>query len=189
MFGFALLSLLVVGPWTCPDGVCGAKPPEVMEAQPDLHAREVRSIMRAFPRVRGQSPWFSTSEGSRIRRSDSVRTLERRLLSSDGLLYIHYGHCVSHSRTCPSAELAVDLEAEIDAREMTEARILADLPMQRVYKLGDDRAFDQEWLVLIPTKGDANREVAVWLIGNLGLERAALGSLPVRAIRDALARP
>lgn len=187
MLETALLSLLAVGPWSCPERVCGPKPAEVIEPQPDLHARELRSVMRAFPKVLGRAPWFSTSEGDRIRRSDSVRILERRLLDSDGLLYVHYGHCASHSRTCATAELVVDLEGAVEASETAEARILAALPSQWVYKLSDYGAFEQEWVVLIPAKDDADRRAAVWLIGNLGLERAALGSLPVRAIRDALA--
>lgn len=188
MLAVPLLALLGASPWTCPPDVCAPVPAAPVEPVAHKYGRQLRRVMRAFPKLRGRAPWFSTSEGARLRTSDSIRTLNARLAEADGALYVGYGHCASHSRTCPSASLEITFEPEDLDDGIHAAHTVTRLPSQRVYQLSNETAFEQEWLVHIPAKDGPARTAAVWIIGTLGFDRLALGALPVRAIQRALSQ-
>ncbi len=185
MLSVGLALVMVSSPWTCPTSVCGPPPPPPPVESVATHARQFRSIMRALPRLRGRAPRFMTSEGERLSPSMSVSAIDRRLVRGDGLLWVQYGRCASHSTRCPWASLWIDLDATDPPLGPDVAR-RADLPSHTVFHASRDDAFEQAWVVWIQPQDDPTIAATIEIDGVLGLDRAALGALPIRRITAAL---
>lgn len=196
----ALLGVLSADPWNCPEQVCGPAPPAVVEPGALLHARQLRDIMRAFGRLDGERPWFTTSAGHRLRPSMSARLIEAIIREDEGIpeFTAHYGRCATHSWTCPWASVTVALhEAGSGCGEAKGVARTTETATHRVREfehVPPESEFDVD---VPPPKCGANRAAGagrdqseaahVSIGGTLGRGRRALGQLPVRAILGALA--
>ncbi len=187
----------------CPPDVCleSAIHPEPV---PEVHGRRLRSMMRAFGRLRGKRPTFITTEGTPLSPSMSVASLERRL-RADGAnpaFRVLYGRCASHDESCPWADIEVRVHDELDALDCEASNV------RRVTRAGEHVVVEhvpqgdlQDFEVSIgpggcagdrapsgdEASGDATRSAWIYLSGTHGMAHAALGQLPVRAIVRALA--
>jgi hypothetical protein len=196
----ALVLHATLGAASCPPDVCHES---ATEPEPPVEAERVRAMMRAFGRLRGARPVFVTTEGTALSPSMSVAAIERRLRADGGnaAFRVLYGRCASHDETCPWADVEVHVHAELDALDCDAATV------RRVTRAGDQLVLEhapegdlQDFEVNVgpggcagegPASGDVApagpRSAWIYLTGTHGMAHAALGQLPIRAIRRALA--
>lgn len=186
----------------CPPDVCleSAIRPEPV---PEVHGRRLRTMMRAFGRLRGERPRFITTEGTPLSPSMSVASIERRL-RADGAnpaFRVLYGRCASHDESCPWADVEVRVHDEpqtldceaASVRRVTRAGlhvVVEHVPAGDMQDFevsvgpggcaGHDDPSNDE------TPADHARSAWIYVSGTHGMAHAALGRLPVRTFMRAL---
>ena len=197
-----LLHAMLGSTSACPPDVClesAIRP----EPELEVHGRRLRTMMRAFGRLRGERPRFISTEGTPLSPSMSVASIERRL-RADGAnpaFRVLYGRCASHDESCPWADVEVRVHTELEVLECDTATV------RRVTRAGQHVVVEhepagelQEFEVSVgaggctgdepPTDGAAETTstLSVWIhvSGTHGMAHAALGRLPVRAIMRTL---
>lgn len=186
----------------CPPDIClesAIRP----EPEPEVHGRRLRSIMRAFGRLRGERPRFVTTEGTPLSPKLSVATLEQRLRAdgANAAFRVIYGRCASHDESCPWADVEVRVHEEPGAFECPaaaeERAMRAEVHVEvepltagepqtldlsvgpRICAGAHDRS-DEEVFV-------ATRSAWIYVAGTHGMANAALSRLPMKTILRVLA--
>lgn len=202
-----VLGAALGGAQACPAGSCAvaaaAVAPEA-EPTPLVDGKRMRALMRAFGKLRGRSPQFSTGSGTRLSPSMSPAAIERRM-AADGaepVLRVLWGRCASHAQLCSWVELEAHVHRELhmlDCESPAAVRVMrleghviveqAPSSTTQSYEVDVGPvgcAADERPPGAVP---EGARSAFLYVVGSHGLVQVAVRRLPVQALTRALEGP